>query len=126
MSTEDPNKNFKQELVVFRMRLERVKNQLAELEDLMKSRGLSSMFVHNVVHNVLGGMSLEMLELEPDDIELKTMAEEALSLAEEYLDTLNRSEEALQSEASMSFETWLKMGQQETNHAREVVLKFKA
>jgi len=126
MSNENPNKGIEQEIVVFKERLGKIKERLVELEQLTKSRGLSFRFINNVMNNVLGGVriSLEILEQEPDDTGLKTVTEEILSLAERYLDTLNKNEEALQSEASMDSETWSKMGQQESNHAREIVAKY--
>ncbi|GEM_PF-6721096 len=121
----NPGQNFEREAGVFDERHKRITERLVALENLVKERGLSSEFIHNVIGNILSavGPALEIFSEEPD-MEMRTIVEEGLDLAEKYLDTLNKNEDALKEESSMDFETWIKMGQQESNHAREIIKKY--
>ena len=123
MSIEDPNNNTKKEVVVFNERLKKINERLVALEHSNKNQGLSSAFIHNVIGNILSSVSMA-LEL-VDEPDMRAMVEGNLGLAEKYLDTLNKSEEALREEVSMTIETWSKMGQQEANHAREIIAKYR-
>ena len=126
MTTENPDKNSGQEMIVFEERLKKVKERLVEIEQLAESKGLSSEFIGNVMRNILSAviMALGLLKEGPD-AEMSAMVEENLDLAEKYLNTLKESEAALQEESSMTLETWIKMGQQESNHARGIIEKYK-
>ena len=126
MTTENPDKNPGQEMIVFEERLKKVKERLVEVEQLAESKGLSSEFIHNATQNIISEvpMGLEILK-EESDTEMRNMVEENLDLAKKYLDTLNKNEEALRIEGSMTFETWSKMGQQERDHALGIIEKYK-
>lgn len=127
MSVEDPNKNFNPEEALLRKRFKEIMDHLNVLERSVQNRELPSTFIYNVVGNLLNYVTgiLELLELGENRIlEKRVEIEERFYLAEKYLDILTTNEEALQSEVSIDLKTWLKMGQREVDHAREVVAKY--
>ena len=124
MNIEDPDKIHSLEDAL-KQRIREIQNHFAQFRISIEAGGLSSLFIQNVISNLLNSASMALASVEPgESLQNPTRFKENLDLAEEYIKTLESNSEDLKTEAAIDFQTWIGMQQHEDDHARELVAKY--